>query len=84
MTSVGQQKSVVLLFPLMALALDWRFWSDLASLPSEYSNVLRSTRTIPGLFGTTFNSNWKTDVVVWAIYRLVRFMGTLAALPASQ
>lgn len=35
--------------------------NDLASLPSEYSMVLRSTKTISGLFGTTFHLNWKED-----------------------
>lgn len=43
----------------------------MASLLYEYRIVLKSTRTISDLFDTTFNSNWKREVVVWAIYRLV-------------
>ena len=55
----GTPEYLVLPFSLTTLALDWRLQSDLASHPSVYSTVLRSARTIPGLFGTTFNSNWK-------------------------
>lgn len=71
LNSVGHQKIVVLPFSLTTVALNWRLQGDLAGLPSAYSTVLRSSRTTSGLFSTTFNSNWKVNAVVWAIYRLV-------------
>ena len=64
LSSVGHQKIVVLPFSLTTVALNWRLQGDLAGLPSEYSTVLRSSRTTSGLFSTTFNSNWKVNAVV--------------------
>lgn len=57
---MGYQKSVLLFLP-MTIALDGEVQNDLASLPSECSTVLRSTRTISGSFGTIMRSDWKED-----------------------
>lgn len=80
----GTPEYLVLPFFLTNLALDWRLQSNLASHPSVYSTVLRSARTISGLFGTTFNSDWKIMLWFGPFIGWGSFTGITAVPPGLQ